>query len=270
LISQNADSLEISEYNITFDILSDGLVNEEVSMIFTEPLASSDLNYVVLGDITDLSINSNGKNIDYTLEKTGSENNVKFVVPERTESLSISFVAKDLVFTRENIYSFSTNIQPPVSDKVNVIAFLPKGFAIYSDVVYPGDHETLTDGEKIYLKWSLEKPEDVAISFKFYNTHEDLHPAIIAAIALVSIVVIAYLVAYYRKKVGKEFLRGFTEDERKVLSILAERKVCMQKKLEKEFGFSRAKMTRIVKNLESKGLLEKERVGRTNRLFFKK
>ncbi|NIO21557.1 MAG: MarR family transcriptional regulator [Candidatus Aenigmarchaeota archaeon] len=268
--AQNALALEISEYNITFDILMNGYVNEEVSMVFTEELNASTLNYVVLGDISDLKILSDGKNIDYVLEKSGSEHDVKFIVPEGTETLQINFIAKDLVFAKDNIYSFFTTLQPPASENVNVIAFLPAGFAIYRDVVYPGGYETLTDGERIYIKWSFSNPEDIPLSFKFYSIYSDYSLAILIIMGLVVIVIAGYLIMHYRGKVKKEFLRGFSEDERRVLKALSERGVCMQKKLEKEFGFSRAKMTRVVKNLESKGLVEKERVGRTNRLFFKK
>ncbi len=67
-----------------------------------------------------------------------------------------------------------------------------------------------------------------------------------------------------------EFERGFSEDERRLLLILAKEKRIMQNKVGKELKFSRAKMTRLVKKLEAKGLVEKERVGRTNRLFYKK
>ena len=270
LLSQNAVSLEISEYNITFDILANGYVSEDVSMVFAEKLNTSTLNYVVLGEISDLKIFSDGENIGYVLEKSGNERNVKFVVPEGTESLGINFKANDLVFAKDHIYSFSTELRPPSPEKMNIIAFLPKGFAIYRDVIHPEGYEILTDGERIYLKWSFENPEDILVSFKFYNTHSDYSLGILIVMVLLVIGMAAYLVMHYRKKVKTEFLRGFTEDERKVLKSLSERKVCMQKKLEKEFGFSRAKMTRVVKKLEGKGLLEKERIGRTNRLFFKK
>ncbi|NIO22890.1 MAG: MarR family transcriptional regulator [Candidatus Aenigmarchaeota archaeon] len=262
--------LEISEYNITFDILPDGRVNEQVSMDFRERLNASTLNYVVLGDISDLRISSDMGEIDYVLERTGNEHNVKFVVPEGTKMIVITFTAKDLVFTRDSIYSFSTNLQPPDSERVKLTAFLPRGFAIYSDVVYPGDNEVLTDGERIYLEWILENPEEIAISFKYYSMHSDYSLAVFLVMALAIVLTASYLVFHYRKRVRTEFLRGFTEDERRVLKALSERNVCMQKALEKQFGFSRAKMTRIVKKLEGKGLVERERVGRTNRLFYRK
>lgn len=270
LLSQNANSLEISEYNITFDILANGHVNERVSMIFAESPNVSTLNYVVLGDISDLRISSDRRNIDYVMEKTGNEYNVKFVVPEGAESLVITFTAKDLVFAKDSIYNFFATFQPPVSRNINVFAFLPKGFAIYRDVVYPEGYEILTDGERIYVKWSFRNPEDIPISFKFYRTYSDYSLAVLFIMGLITTAIATYLIVHYRVRIREEFLRGFTEDERKVLSVLSKRRVCMQKKLEREFGFSRAKMTRVVKRLEAKGLVEKERVGRTNRLFYKK
>jgi len=270
LLCANVGALEISEYNITFDILPNGYVNERVSMAFKERLNASTLNYVVLGDISDLRISSDLGGIGYTLERPDNENNVKFVVPAGTGSIEIYFTAKDLVFAKENLYNFFTDLHPPYSDRVNVIAFLPRGFAVYRDVVYPEDHETLTDGERIYLKWEFDKPEDIMISFKFYRSYSDYSLLILAVMGFAIVLIAGYLITHYRKKVKREFLRGFTEDERKVLQALSERRICMQKTLEKQFGFSRAKMTRIVKRLEKKGLVEKEKVGRTNRLFYRK
>jgi len=270
LIFPYVSALEISDYSMSFDVKQDGTVHEEISMAFSEKLTSSELNYVVLGDISDLKVTDGERNIDYTLEKVGSEHSVKFVVPEGTENLEISFIAKDLVFSKDNVYSFSTSLEPPESDSIIIRAFLPKGFAIYREVIHPGGYDTLTDGERIYLEWDLSGEEDVMLSFKFYNTHNDYSVIILTVMSVIIVVVAGYLIFHYKGRVKKEFMRGFTEDERKVLSRLQQDNVIMQKKLEKEFSFSRAKMTRIVKRLEAKGLLEKERVGRTNRLFFKK
>jgi uncharacterized membrane protein len=270
VFSQGALALEITEYGINFSIMADASVVEKVYMTFASPLNASTLNYMVLGEISDLKISSNGVNIDYTLEKSGNEYNVKFTVPEGTDRLMISFTAKDLVFTNENIYSFFTSLKPPLSEKVGITAFLPRGFAIYREVVYPEGYEILTDGERIYLKWEMQSPENIMLSFKFYNTNSDYSLFMMAVMGAAFIVIVAYLVGHYRKKMKCEFERGFSEDERKVLFILSREKRIMQNKIEKELQFSRAKMTRLVKKLEAKGLVEKERIGRTNRLFFKK
>ena len=60
-----------------------------------------------------------------------------------------------------------------------------------------------------------------------------------------------------------------SEDERKVVEYLMGKKFSYQNKLEKKFGFSRAKMTRIVKKLKSKGLVTTKKFGRTNKIFWK-
>lgn len=266
----SANALEISDYNITFEIMPDTSVMETVSMAFASPLNASSLNYVVLGEISGLSVSDGVNSIGYTLEKSGNEYNVRFVAPEGTGRLVIKFTANDLVFSSESVYSFSTSLKPPEANSVSIKAFLPAGFAIYRDVVYPEAHETLSDGERIYIEWKPEGGVETLVSFKFYNTHSDYSLLITAIMGIALIAVVVYLVGYYRKKVRKEFERGFSEDERKVLLILSKNRTCMQKKLEKELKFSRAKMTRVVKKLEAKGLVEKERVGRTNRLFFKK
>jgi uncharacterized membrane protein len=270
LILPSASSLEISDYAITFDILPDGRTNETVSMSFREAPNSSSLSYIVVGEISDLSISSDRGGMDYVLEKSGSRQNVLFTVPEGTGRLSINFIAKDLVFAREGVYGFFTNIDPPGADNISVKAVLPTGYAVYSDAVYPEGCQMLSDGERIYLLWLPDGSEETAVSFKFYGTHSDYSLAVFAVMLLAIAGVTAYLVAHYRKKVRKEFSRGFSEDEGKVLEMLSKKRTCMQNRVEKELGFSRAKMTRIVKKLEGKKLLEKERVGRTNRLFYRK
>jgi len=268
--TRGTSALEITDYNITFEIMPDTEVMETISMLFTGPLNASSLNYVVLGDISDLSVSDGLADIDYTLEKSGVEYSVRFTVPQGTERLFIKFIAKDLVFSSESVYSFSTELRPPAAQKVTVMAFLPVGFALYRNVVYPEAQAILSDGERIYAKWDLTGRSDALVSLKFYNTNSDYSLLMMAVMVFAFVMIVAYLVGHYRKKMKCEFERGFSEDERKVLFILSKERRVMQKKIEKELGFSRAKMTRIVLKLEKKGLVEKERIGRTNRLFYKK
>jgi uncharacterized membrane protein len=267
---QAADALEISEYNISFEVLPDMKVSETVSITFPQPLNETAMNYIVAGSVSDVSITNGKAAMDYTLEKKENGIVVKFQAPAGTESLFISFVSNDLVFSGDGVYSFFTSLTPPEAGAVTLKAYLPKGFAIYRNVVYPDGYSIMSDGEMIYLQWDATGAGEIPVSFKFYSTRTDYSMMVFAATSITAAGLLAYLVFYYRRKVRREFVRGFSEDERKILSALAERKTCMQNKLERECEFSRAKMTRVVKKLEGKGLVEKERVGRTNRLFYRK
>ncbi len=61
LAAHAASALDISDYNITFEIMPDTSVHESVSMAFASALNASSLNYAVLGEISDLSV-SDGVN----------------------------------------------------------------------------------------------------------------------------------------------------------------------------------------------------------------
>ncbi|MFH1237682.1 MAG: hypothetical protein V1648_04765, partial [Candidatus Aenigmatarchaeota archaeon] len=124
-----ASALEISEYNITFDVMPDASVQEVISMRFAAPLNASSLNYAVLGDVSGLYVTADGNVVDHSLEKKGDEYNVRFTAPQGTRTLSINFVAHDLVFAGNGIYSFSTSLKPPVTSVMNMRAYLPEGFA---------------------------------------------------------------------------------------------------------------------------------------------
>ncbi|MCW1309887.1 MAG: hypothetical protein QXP04_04300, partial [Candidatus Nanoarchaeia archaeon] len=87
----------------------------------------------------------------------------------------------------------------------------------------------------------------------------------ILLIATISLIFIYY---FYKKR-STYFLKGFSEDERKVVQILMERKFEYQNKIRKELKLSRAKMTRIVTDLVKKDIIIKERKGRKNKLIFK-
>lgn len=260
----------INEYNVTFWITSDMNVKENVIFAFKEPLEANVINYLAVGDISYLKISNGEKFLDYTLTKIGSETKIGISIPEGTQKLEINFTAENLVFVKDNIYAFFVTLKTPSPDKMNILVYLPVGHSLYRDSIYPENYKVLTDGEKIYVQWSLIKPENVAINLKFYRPYVDYTLIDVIVVCLIFTGVILYLLFYYRKKTKSAFERGFSEDERKVLHVLIKEKSIMQNKLEKQLGFSRAKMTRIVKKLETKGLVEKERIGRTNRLFYKK
>ena len=59
------------------------------------------------------------------------------------------------------------------------------------------------------------------------------------------------------------------EDEQKAIRYIQSQKEALQKDLQREFGFSRSKATRIVKKLESKRIISKEEFGRTNKIYRK-
>jgi uncharacterized membrane protein len=265
-----AHGAEISRYQITFDIQLSGQVKESMHVAFLQETNESYFTYMFAGDISNLKINNTMQDIDYQIEKTGNEYRVRFLMPAGTREVYISFSSMDLVFRNSGIFQFFTNFQPPMGvEKAEITVILPQGMSVYRDMCFPENSQKTTDGQRISLFWAFQNPGDeIPVSVKFYFPYQSLEWLIIPIVAAFSAGTVS-LFLWSRKKSQSSFLKGFTEDERKVVEVMKSRKSCYQNRLEKELGFSKAKMTRITQRLEKKGLIEREKTGRTKRIEWK-
>ncbi len=266
-----AYAADISRYSITFDVSPSGEVKESIHVSFSQPAEETYFSYMFTGDISALRINNTQVELEYSVQSSGSENTVRLLVPAWTKELFITFSSRDLVFWNGNIMQFFTNFRPPTGlPSAEITAILPQGFSVYRDMCSPEGVQKSTDGTRIALSWSLQNPgEDVPISVKMYNPYQDADIFLAPAIGLASIAGIAWLFFRYRKKAHQAFLKGFTDDEGKVVQLLKERKCCYQNSLVKELGFSKAKMSRITYKLEKRGLIQKEKSGKSKRIEWK-
>jgi len=269
LFLQSAAAVPISKYKINFEIQESGSVFEIIEMDFISEFEDNSLNYFVAGDISDVKIRNDLREIPFEIRKEARGNIIEFIIPKGTKKLFIQFNANDLVFKKDDINQFFINLKPPKSETLDIKVFLPKGYAIYRSMIFPEDAQKMTDGERIYFYWHFEnRTEEVPISIKYYKLYGGFD--FLWIFIFILILVIIYFILYHRKRVRSEFFKGFFEDEKRVVEILMKRGFVYQNKLEKELGFSRAKMTRILKKLEAKGLIVKEKVGKTNRIEWKK
>lgn len=257
-----AKPMEIDEYNVRFDITDDLSVMELLEIKLNE-IKQPKSTYLIVGDFSDLSINNTIKELNYTVSKTEEGYRLNFTLPVGSKRLFITFLSKELIFSKDKVYNFFTIFRPPNASRISAIVCLPKGYVAYHNLVFPTNANRTTDGERICFSWLFTSGEG-AISVSFHNPNQTEKLPFLAILALMG-----YAILHYRKKARKEFLKGFSTDERMVVEILISRRAAYQNKVEKELGFSRAKMARIVKKLENKGLIRKERVGRTNRIFWK-
>ncbi|MBI2584014.1 MAG: hypothetical protein HYW25_05075 [Candidatus Aenigmarchaeota archaeon] len=185
----------------------------------------------------------------------------------RDAKFFLEFSSEKFIFTSGDIKQFLADLSLEFSVKqMQIVVKLPVGYI--TDSHFPRGAEIISDGSRIILTWDFENPRSALISVRFRKAEElSMFPILIGFIA----VVVALLgIFYYRKRSYKEFLQGFSEDEAKVIEFVKKNKIAYQNNIEKEFHFSRAKMTRIVQKLAEKGIVEKKKKGRTNRLTWAK
>jgi len=192
------------------------------------------------------------------------------------------------------LYKQSIRLTYP-GKKQTITLKLPVGTIIPREVgkdesfyISPDTAEIYSDGERIILIWEEDKQE-VYISVIM----RDATPAPVAWIALagLSTIIAAGSIAYtlfYRKpkekpikktikkiKEGKtqvkELLPQFIEDERKVVELLqnSPNHEAWQKTILQETKFSKAKVSRIIRNLEERGVVSKTIYGNTNKITLK-
>ncbi len=93
-----------------------------------------------------------------------------------------------------------------------------------------------------------------------------LYALFILALLLLGFSAIGYI--YVNRNRNVEYL---LEDEKKIIELLrkSNRRENWQRKIQEELEFSKAKLSRMVRNLESRGLIEKVPIGNTNKIKLK-
>ncbi len=208
------------------------------------------------------------------------------------KSLTIELTYNNTIFSQEdsNLFFIEHNFSKFSSNKTNAVLNLPENHNIENYYIKPESGIIIpTQGNTFQIKWQnidLKKPTIFSAKYKKRSINDSTQNIIVIEnnkdnsiyfygffiLLIVILVTIGFFFYKYKptKKIKDENLLGFREDEKKVINYIQDKKHLMQKEIEKEFNFSRAKCTRIIKKLEENNLIEKEEFGRTNKIHWKK
>ncbi len=200
---------------------------------------------------------------------------------EDINKVTISFETEDFVtkVSQNRIY-FSSNfgINQNITNLFASVA-LPDGMILvdksqtqFEYVVYPENPNIVSDGRKLVLRWQMQNVKTTD-QLRFEVLYEQivappwfqlqLRHFALAGVAFAVVFGIIYMRHF--KKSEKLVLSVLDEYERKVVDILlASNSPLNQRKVVQETNFSKAKVSRVVKSLAERGLVEVERRGRTN------
>jgi len=181
-------------------------------------------------------------------------------------------------------------------DEVEIKLNLDFGVIIENSEAYPSNYKLETDGRTISLVWKLQnikENENFAIFVSLQDTNRT--SSLISSILLiVFIIAVLSIVGYFiYKKFGRKNIpvkkarekkrrkeKVMTEElkyehlldtEKKIIEELkkADRNELWQKQIQLATGFSKAKVSRLVRNLEARGLITKIPFGNTNKIRLK-
>jgi len=215
-------------------------------------------------------------------ECTISQRNVIDCVPF-DESFTISFKTDKAISIENNVSCFY--FEMPILwdvEKITMTVKLPEGTAFSSEPmlpIWPSAASVWTDGRSIFATWVFENVKaGSTISVRTYF-EPVVPPSIIRQtdyrliIVLLLIFVLSGL--FVRRAITKRFelvLSVLNEGEKMVVDVIKNEggKRVDQRKIVAITGFSKAKVTRIIKSLEERGIIKVERVGRKNKISLRR
>lgn len=270
------NQLEITYLKIDVEILEDHSVKESIDIILY-PKEEIDFNLYLPKEYKDLEIIYNDEKLDPSVNQiirlnSNELNSIKinYTIPDAVEVKK-----KDFVYMREVVY-------PNVKNLIFRIK-LPPAYGINNEdvsAIIPEPTYLQSDGKRIIVLWEMKSPSTPTLYKIKYNSlvnNNGFDTNILVYLAIVLILLIsAGLFLFYRYskngdlevKIPPSLL---SEDEMAICEIIKnEGGKIKQKKLSSITGFSKAKITKILSNLEKKELIEREPIGRTFVITLKK
>jgi uncharacterized membrane protein len=173
-------------------------------------------------------------------------------------------------------------------EKAEVRLNLDYGIIIHNSEAYPLGYDIESDGQTISLIWKIQDIK-AGDSFPIFVILENVNKSsfwIWIIIILLMAGIISWLLLKKKKKVViktkakpvknktkiAEVEKYLLENEKKIISELENesRKELWQKQIQLRTGLSKVKLSRVLKNLESRGLIKKINFGKTNKIILKK
>lgn len=277
----HAANIEKTDVHIALD--NEGDAYWEIGIKYAENVTRSD--YFVLSQVRNVKVYSYNEEIDCITTQEAIGYSI-LCNKLNADSLLYTFQTTDITknfneFTRFDYMFPITNIVSNISIRID----LPLGTAVAEEnklanfgakPFMPDNALQSTDGRVIYLSWGFEKPrlgESIQVSLYFEQlSKENQVQQLVAIIMLIGVfAAIAVLFIHSKRSSVKDVLPVLTNPEREVMQILIrENKEVDQRLVVKELDYSKSKISRVISELEKRGLIDKRIKGRTNILRLRK
>ena len=235
----------------------------------------SDLELRIPSDYSALQINSG-----YNLEKSANYYLIKI---NSADNLSISYITQSMIDKSENQYFF---VARNYLDKPqNVKLVLPESAVLLEEgIVSPEPDEISSDGRSIILKWENYNEKQIVVDYEFLKNRNFIYYLIFGFLILIFLACILFERKKHKEKLKKVKIKNkktkpkseiieehLMESEKAIINELkkAEKTQLWQKQLQTNTGFSKAKLSRVIRNLEIRNLIQKIPLGNTNKIKLK-
>ncbi|MEM2956288.1 MAG: hypothetical protein QW041_01805 [Candidatus Pacearchaeota archaeon] len=183
-------------------------------------------------------------------------------------NINLSYSTEELIEKTSKSY-FTADLNFPYTENLKINLFLPE-FSILENSYPPA--EITSDGRHIILRWHFQNISNFPI-FVIYREKKTNLAWIWAIITLIlAIIILLIYTSSKRKKIKQKKAKPLKEEhllesESAVVKALKEAKGEMwQKQIQLKTGFSKAKLSRIIRNLEARKFIKRIPLGNTNKI----
>jgi hypothetical protein len=205
---------------------------------------------------------------------------------EEESTIKLSFSTRDAIKRVGDDYEFKATypISMPTKRMFSIIKLPPNGVlarAVANQSYFPPDGKILTDGKHMIVSWekknlTVDDALSFSVLFEVVGAGGFIWDASIMALTGIVVIVMVAVAIYMRRgsapgKPEVKVLPLLNKDEKRIVDIVArEGGEARQRLLVKESDFSKAKVSRLVKNLKERGVIETEAIsGRENKIILK-
>jgi uncharacterized membrane protein len=243
-------------------------------IISLDKFTGGNITVPVFGDVKNIIYDANFEGFSCTLEEKpyGRDAVCDVSSLKRSGSFKIEFDSSKFVEKTDGGYTLKQQIATPTNlTRLTFKVILPEGTALSENSPYlPFDANNATDGRNIFVYWNRENVVagevfTAQVSYEKFSADQNvLIAGIFAAVALVAVAAILFR----RKFSMRMALPVLRPDEKRIMEkILANKSGVNQKVIVGESGYSKAKVSKVLKSLAERGVVKLERIGRSNKIF---
>lgn len=233
-------------------------------------------------DIQNLKADSNFGNVSCSLAKKsfGSQIDCEVSPTYDKRMLTIEYDSFDLVTKVDNRFLYKQEFTIPLeTTQLSFKVMLPEGMFLSSGGVFqqylPVNGEKGSDGRRIFVSWRKENLSagesfDTQVSYEANSDNSQIMALFAGGILGLGIIIVALIVGFWFffkrfKRNIKIVLPVLKGDEKTIMElIIRDKGNTNQKLLVRESNFSKARVSKILKSLQERGIVKLEREGRGN------
>lgn len=266
---------------------------EEISLHIknTHSTPLTEFSYPISDQVDNIEVYNPEGNVKFRTLKSGERSyiTVKFkdpIPPGGSTILTYKFLCSSQLKKSGGIYIFNTKHSILANVKnYELRIVLPEGYVLTELGAYPGAGQITSDGKRVILVWDIPEPYKLPDQFRKFEAVVLFKKAgsvggIFYILLLLGAMLFGVIFHERVKRIANGLLSYFDikrriygkiemlkEDEQAILKIVVENDGIDQREIQRITGFSKAKVSKILSELEKRGMIRKEQVGRRNKIY---